>query len=258
MEEVKEEVGEVLLDEDADQGVMIKADTIGGLEALRNLLEEKEVPISSASLGDVTKKDLSKLEALREKDSFTGVLLGFNMNVPGEIDELAKAKGLKIITHDVIYQTIEEYEAYVEELQKSVEKKEFDQLVRPCKFAVLKGYTFRQSNPAIVGVEIEIGKIRTGVGIMNLSGKRIGTVKSLKDGKESVSLAEQGKQLAMAMDGVTVGRQVEEGDFLYGDIPEDDFKKLKQLKKHLSTMEINVLKEIAEIKRRDNPVWGVG
>jgi len=33
---------------------------------------------------------------------------------------------------------------------------------------------------------------------------------------------------------------------------------LKELKKHLSKMEIEVLKEVAEIKRKDNPVWGVG
>ena len=75
---------------------------------------------------------------------------------------------------------------------------------------------------------------------------------------QNVSLAEQGKQLAMEMEGVTVGRQVDEGDFLYADIPEEDFVKLKEMKKHLSKMEIEVLKQIAEIKRRDNPVWGVG
>jgi translation initiation factor 5B len=80
----------------------------------------------------------------------------------------------------------------------------------------------------------------------------------MQEGKDNISLAQQGKQMAMSMDGVTLGRQVEEGDFLYTDIPENDFKKLKELKKHLSKMEIEVLKEVAEIKRKDNPVWGVG
>ena len=93
---------------------------------------------------------------------------------------------------------------------------------------------------------------------MNKEGVRISSVKSMQEGKESASIAEQGKQLAMSLDGVTVGRQIEEGDFLYTDIPENDFKKLKELKKHLSKMELGVLKEIAEIKRRNNPVWGVG
>ena len=163
-----------------------------------------------------------------------------------------------IITNPVIYKTIEDYEKYVDSLKKQIEVKELSKLVRPCKFAVLKGYTFRQSNPAIVGVTIEIGKIKTGDGLLSLAGKRIGTVKSMKEGPDNVSVAEQGKQLAMGMDGVTVGRQIEEGDFLYADIPEEDFIKLKELKKNLSKMEINVLKEIAEIKRRDNPIWGIG
>ena len=184
--------------------------------------------------------------------------MGFNIKVPEDIVELAKNKKLKIINHNVIYKTIEEYEKYLETLKKEIELRELSSLVRPCKFAVLKGYTFRQNNPAIVGVEIEIGQIKSGDPIMNIEGKRITSAKSMQEGKDNINLAQQGKQLAMSMDGVTVGRQVEEGDFLYTDVPEEDFKKLKDLKKNLSKMEIEVLKEIAEIKRKSNPVWGVG
>ena len=256
--EVQEEIGEIVLECDECEGVIVKADTIGGLEALQNLLKEKEIPISSASLGDVTKKDLSKLESIKDDDEFHSVLLGFNIKVPAEIEEYAKTKKLKLIVHDIIYQIIDDYEKYVEKLKYEIEMEEFGKLVRPCKFAVLKGYTFRQSNPAIVGVEIEIGKIKTGDPIMSIHGKKISSVKSLQEGKDSISTAEQGKQLAMALPGVTIGRQIEEGDFLYTDIPEEDFKKLKELKKHLSKMEIEVLKEIAEIKRKENAVWGVG
>ncbi len=256
--EVQEEIDEIIVEESGETGVIIKADTIGGLEALRNLLQEKNIPISSSSLGDITKKDLSKLEMLKEKDPFTGVLLGFNIKMPAEIEELAKSKDLTVINHKVIYKTIEDYEKFVERLKKEIELKELSKLVRPCKFAILKGYTFRQNNPAIVGVEIEIGRIRAGDPIMKDDGTRISSVKSMEAEKESLTLAEQGKQLAMAMDGVTIGRQIDEGDFLYTDIPEEDFKKLKELKKHLSKREIEVLKEIAEIKRKNNPVWGVG
>lgn len=258
-QEVQEEIGEIVMDcDDECNGIMIKADTIGGLEALRKLLQDKDVPISSASLGEVSKKDLSQLESQKEKDEFTGVLLGFNSKIPTEIEKLAQVKGLKIINNDVIYKTIEDYEEHVEKLKKEIELRELSKLVRPCKFAVLKGYTFRQSNPAIVGVEIEIGKIRTGDPIMNLSGDHITSVKSMKEGQESVSIAEQGKQIAMAMDNVTVGRQVKEGDFLYADIPEEDFVKLKTFKKHFSKVELQVMKELAEIKRKNNPVWGIG
>ncbi len=255
--EVQQEVGEIVMESEECDGVIVKADTIGGLEALRNLLNEKNVTISSASLGDVNKKDLSKLESIKENDEFKAVLLGFNIKVSAEIEKMVKAKGLKIITHKVIYQIIDDYWKHVENLKKEIEMKEFSKLVRPCKFAILKGYTFRQNNPAIVGVEIEIGRIKCGDPIMNLEGNRITSVKSMQEGKENATVAEQGKQLAMSMEGVTVGRQIKEGDFLYADISEEDFKKLKELRKYLTKMEITVLKEIADIKRKQNPVWGV-
>ena len=89
---------------------MVKADTIGGLEALRHMLEEKNIPIASVSLGDVAKKDLSTLESLKEKDEFTGVLLGFNIAVSADLADYAKAKGLRLITNEVIYKIIEDYE----------------------------------------------------------------------------------------------------------------------------------------------------
>ena len=257
-QEVQQQVGEVLSFTEQESGVMIKADTIGGLEALRHLLEEKNIPIASASLGDISKKDLSKLDTLKEKDEFTGVLLGFNVKIAPDIAEYAKVKGLTLILNEVIYKTIEDYEKYVDNLKKEIEKRELANLVRPCKFLLMKGYVFRQSNPAIAGVDIEVGRIRTGDQIMRGDGMRISTVKSLGEAQESLTVAEQGKQLAMAMDGVTIGRQVKEGDYLYTDIPEEHFKKLKELKKHLSKKELEVLKEIAEIKRKENPVWGVG
>lgn len=256
--EVQEEISSVVIEDSEELGVIIKADTIGGLEALRNLLQERQVPIASSSLGEITKKDLGKLEMVREKDEFFGVILGFNVRVPAEIEEMRKTKNLKIFTNEVIYKTIEDYEKFREGLKKEIELRELNNLVRPCKFTILKGYVFRQNNPAIVGVEIEIGRIKSGDPVMNGEGKRLTQVKAMEEKQESLTIAEQGKQIAMSLDNVTVGRQIHEGDFLYTDIPEDDFKKLKELKKHLSKNEVEVLKEIAEIKRRNNPVWGVG
>lgn len=257
-EEVLQEVQEIVVECDECLGVIIKADTIGGLEAIRNLLTEKEIPISSASLGNIDKKDLSKLESLGEKDLFRAVVLGFNVKIPPELEDYIKAKNFKIITNDIIYRIIEDYEKYTQDLKKEIELKELSQLVRPCKFFILKGYVFRQNNPAVVGVEIEVGKIKVTDPIMNREGKKITLVKSMEENQEAINVAEQGRRLAMSMEGVTVGRQIHEGDYLYTDIPEDDFKKLKELKKHLSKTEVEVLKEIVEIKRKDNPVWGAG
>lgn len=256
--EVQQEVGEVLIQNSAEEGIILKADTIGGLEALQHLLQEKNIPIASSLLGDITKKDLSQVESMKEKNEFYAVLIGFNVKLLPELEEYAQSKNIKLIINDVIYKIMEDYQAFILQLKKDMELRQLTTIVRPCKFQVLKGYVFRQSHPAIVGVEIEAGSIRTGDPIMNKSGKRISAVKSLQEGQEALTKAEQGKQLALAMDGITIGRQVNEGDFLYTDVPEDDFKKLKALKKYLSKKEAEVLREIVEIKRAENPVWGVG
>lgn len=257
-EEVQQEVREVLTEEEQEAGVLIKADTLGGLEALRHLLRERKIPIAAAALGDVTKKDLSTIASLKEKDQFWGILLGFNINVPPDIQELADSKGLKLAVHDVIYRILEEYEATVTSLKKEIELKELASVVRPAKFQLLKGYLFRQSNPAIIGVAMEIGTISAGNPVMNGQGKALTSVKSMQEGQETIHTASQGKQLAMSLEQITIGRQVQEGEYLYTDIPEQDFKKLKTLKKYLSPKEWELLKEIAEMKRKENPLWGVG
>ncbi len=254
--EIQAEIGEIITDDESESGAMLKADTIGGLEALRTLLKDKGVPIAYSSIGEITRRDLSKLEALREKDEFSGVLLGFNLKLASDLEDYVKVKKLKVFLNDVIYKTIEQYEEYVAALKKEIELRELNTIVRPCKFFLMKGLTFRQNNPAISGIEVEVGKLRSGDPIMNKDGRHLTKVKSMKDGEDTVSVADQGRQLALAMDDVTIGRQVEEGEYLYTDIPEEDFKKLKDLRKHLSKMEVEVLKEITDIKRKENPVWG--
>ena len=257
-EEVQAEIEDVLQEEETEEsGVLIKADTLGSLEAMKVLLEEKGIPVAFASLGDISKKDLSTLESLKEKDEFTGVILGFNIKVPQDLQVQIKEKDLTIISREVIYQIFDEYEEYTSTLQDKIEKRELAHLVRPAKFSIMPGYIFRQNNPAICGVDIEIGQIKTGDPIMTTNGKGVSSVKSMKKGQEQVKNAMQGDQVAMAMPNLTIGRQANEGDFLYTDIPEEDYHKLKKLKKHLSKPEIALVKEIVEIKRKDNPVWGV-
>ena len=93
--------------------------------------------------------------------------------------------------------------------------------------------------------------------LMKNDGNPITEVKSIQHDKENVKESEKGKQVAVSMTNVTVGRQISEDTILYSSIPEGHFKKLKKFKRYLSSEEIDLLKEIAEIKRKENPVWGV-
>ena len=249
-EDIQKEVEEVLIETDED-GIVIKADSLGSLEALIKLLRDKDVPIRRASIGNITKKDLAEAEANYEKDPLKAIILAFN------ITSCPINETVKIIYNDVIYKIIEDYDKWIKETEDEMQKGDIEKLVRPCKMKVLQGYIFRQSNPAIVGVEVLSGTLKVGMPLMNSEGKQITEVKQIQADKETVDEAEKGKQVAVSMPEVTVGRQINENFTLYSAIPEEDFRKLKDLKKLLTPEEIETIKEIAEIKRRDHVVWGV-
>jgi translation initiation factor 5B len=88
-------------------------------------------------------------------------------------------------------------------------------------------------------------------------GTMLSRVKQLQEEKESISEAEQGKQVAMSMDSITIGRQIAGNEVLYSVIPENDFRQLKKLRQYLTKSEIEAIKEISDIMRKNNPVWGI-
>ena len=254
-EEVNKEIQDVLIEVDVD-GIIVKADTIGSLEALTNLLKKEDIMIRKGSVGTISKKDINDAHANMEKDPLQGAILGFNVEMNDEAEALARDLGVQIITNEIIYKLIEDYREWYEAAMKAQEAKELDGVVRPCKIQVMHGYVMRQSNPAIVGVDIIAGTLATNTPLMK-DKKVLTTVKSIQHEKESLSKAEAGKQVAVSLPGVMIGRQISEGDILYSAVPAEDFQKMKKLKRHLSAKEIEILKEIANMMREDNSVWGI-
>ena len=251
--EIKKEVQEVLIETDT-AGIVIKADSLGSLEALIKLLKEKNIPVKKASIGNISKKDISDASVSYKNDPLHSAILGFNVDLtPG----VKIPQNVKVLTNNVIYKLIEDFEEWQENEKKSLEGKEIEFLVRPCKIEIMRGYVFRQSNPAVVGVNVLEGKIKVDTPLMKEDGKRITEIKSIQKDQESMNEAEKNQQVAVSLPKVTVGRQINEGDIIYSAVPEEDFRKLKQFKKYLSQEEIGILKEIAQISRKKNPVWGI-
>lgn len=248
--ELTQEVSEVLIQNGLD-GIIIKADSLGSLEALTLLLKEKQIPIRKSSIGPITKKDISDAEAIAQGDPLHGVILGFNIPKP-EFTTSAH-----IITNDIIYRLIEDYEAWKLSKQKQMQAGELDALVKPCKIEVLRGYVFRQNNPAICGVEVLSGTLNANTPLIDNKGKEIGNIKGIQLEQKNVESAEKGKQVAASFPGITIGRQVNEGDILYSAIPESHFRIYKEHKEHLTDDQKNLLKEIADIMRHANPMWGI-
>ncbi|MFH1770705.1 MAG: translation initiation factor IF-2 [archaeon] len=245
------EVEKVMIETD-DTGIIIKADTLGSLEAMINILRGKKIPIRKATIGNITKKDYTDAESNYEKDPLLSVILGFNV-----VDEVElNNKHVKILINEVIYRLVQDYEVWQEEAKKAEEAKQLDSLVRPVKMEVLNGCIFRQSNPCIMGVEVMVGTLKAGTPVLSKF-RRLSEVKSMQAENVNVAKAEKGKQIAVSIPNIMAERHVNEGDILYSDIPEEDFIKLKKLTKFLSKEEIEVMKEVAEIKRKNNPMWGV-
>ncbi|MBR9702546.1 translation initiation factor IF-2 [Candidatus Woesearchaeota archaeon] len=249
-QKVMAEVESALLNVEKD-GIIIKADTLGSLEALHKLLEEAEITVRKAAIGPISKKDIADAESNHEKDPLTSVILGFN------IPEEKSTEKVKILINDVIYRLIEDFQEWREDTRKKMEASELGNLIRPCKMEILQNCIFRMSNPAIVGVEINVGVLKTDTPVMKQDGTRLARVKAIQREKENVTIVDKGLQVAISLPGIQVERHINEFDILLSDIPEQDFKKLKTLREYLSKEEKEVMKEVAILKRKQNPVWGV-
>jgi len=251
-EEIKKEVKEVIIETDK-QGIVIKADSLGSLEALIKILKEKNIEIKKASIGSISKKDISDAETSYEKEPLQSVILGFNVELMPNVN----VGNVKVLCNNIIYKLIEDFEKWQSDEKKRMEAKGIEGLHNPCKIKILKGYVFRQNNPAVVGIEVLAGTLKAGTLLMKNDGVAITEAKSMQQEQENIEKAEKGKQVAVSLPDVTIGRQIKEEDILYSAIPEEHFRKLKEFKKYLTHEEIRILKEIAEIMRKSNPMWGV-
>jgi translation initiation factor 5B len=250
-EEVMKEVEETRIETDKE-GIIIKADTIGSLEAVTKLLKDKGVTIRRADIGDVTKKDISDAESNYEKEPMTAVILGFNIK-----SNIKIPPNVSLIISDVIYHLLDSYDKWKDEQKRRIEEKQLEGITRPVKIELMKGYVFRQNNPAVMGVLVLGGILKPNTDLMTMQGKEITTVISIQKENETIAEAKKNEQVAASLDRVTVGRQIKEGDVLISVIKENEFRKLKEFKHLVTKDEIELLKEIAEIMRKENPMWGI-
>jgi translation initiation factor 5B len=237
----------------SEEGVCIKSDTVGGLEALAKELQNIGVPIRSATIGKVSRKDVRSVET--SHDPFHRVIMAFSTDIlidaQTEIDK--SENSVKYISSDIIYRILEEYEEWLEIRKKEIEEENREDVVYPGRIRLLPDHTFRASKPAVVGVRVLGGKIHIGQRLLK-DGKRIGRIKSIRSGQDSMKQSEQGSEVAISIEGVTVGRQIEEGDELLVDVPESHARKLTKM--DLTSVEEEILDELMLIHRKDNHFWG--
>jgi len=243
--EVQKEVEEVEFLKQID-GIIVKADTLGSLEAMVKILSEENIPIRKAEVGHVTKQDV--IEAQNVSDEFRKVILAFNVKILEEAKGIAKDLKIEIFQNNIIYRLIEDYKEWFEKKKEMKIKEKMEKLVWPGKIKILPGYVFRVSKPAIFGIEVLAGRIKPKVVLLNKEGKEIGEIKEIQREMQTIPEAKAGDKVAISMEEPTVGRQIKEGEILYVKVPEEDLKEiLTEFKNELTESELKVIEELKEI-----------
>jgi translation initiation factor 5B len=228
------------------------------LEALCKELESKNIKVMRAQVGPVSRHDLIDTETI--KNPTFRVLLSFNTPILPDAAEIIKDPlytQVKVFSAQVIYQLIDQYVAWRDEQKRIAEKAQFEHVMMPAKIRLLPDCVFRQSNPAVVGVRVLGGKLRGDVDLVKLDGKKVGHLKSMQLRQENIREADAGLEVAISIEGATIGRQLNVGDDLLVDLPERHVKVLeREMLKNLNISTQEVLAEFVAIRRKSEPFWG--
>jgi translation initiation factor 5B len=253
---VTEEIEKIRIATDV-KGIVLKADTLGSLEAIAEILKQNAVPVRIADVGDVSKRDVVEASVVKTHEPLFGAVLAFNVKILPDAEEEAANAGVQIFKEQIIYNLIDTYLDWLKSQREAKIEQEFEKLVKPGKILVLPGYVFRRAKPAIFGVEILGGQLKPKYSLIRAEdGADIGEVQQIQDKGKAISEAKQGMQVAVSMDKPIVGRHVFEKDILYVKVSEHDAKAL--MTTHLDKLtaeEQEVLKEYAEQMRKKIPFW---
>jgi len=253
---VSEEIEKIRIITDID-GVVLKADTLGSLEAIAESLKRNSVPIRLADVGDVSKRDVVEAGVVKEHEPLYGVVLAFNVKVLPDAEEEAKNRSIKIFHENIIYRLVDDYLLWLRTKQEAKLEKEFETLIKPGKIRILEGYVFRRAKPAIVGVEILAGKIKPKYRLVRAKdGEDVGEIQQIQEKGKALPEARQGMQVAISIDKPLVGRHIFEKDVLYVKVPEAHAKALLTTFVDKLTMEEQeTLNEYVNLMRKKVPFW---
>jgi len=253
---IEDEMQSVFINTETN-GVILKCDAIGSLEALTEMLRRQQIPISKADIGPVTRRDVLEAMALKENDRHLGVILAFNVKVLQDAETEAEDNHIRIFNDKIIYSLIDTYTQWVEDDKADEENSILAELTPVCKFTFLKGFIFRNNNPAVFGIRVDVGNLRQKVPFMNKIGKKIGVIHQLQHDGKTITSVKVGQEVACSVQNITIGRQIAEEDVFYTLPSSSDAKKLlNKFTQRLSSEERNTLNEIVEIQRKKDPAYG--
>lgn len=189
--------------------IILKVDTKGSLEAIKNTLEQLgnqkvKVNIISAAIGGITESDINMAISGEHK----ALIIGFRVSIPLQIRKIAEEQGIKISSYDIIYRLTEDIQAALSGLLKP----EIITIILG-KLEVLKVFHSINSRKVIGGRVVE-GKIVNGerVNIYH-SGEILaeGKIISLEKNKEKTKEVAKGHECGLA---ISTKTKIKEGDLI--------------------------------------------
>ncbi len=247
-QKVRDELSSIRIQTDKS-GIVVKTDTLGSLEAVTQFLQERDVPVRFADVGPIIKRDIVEAQASGDGDPLNAVVLGFNVKIASEIEDLAAELGVEVFLNEVIYRLYDDYYAWLIVKREQAKAESLSSIIRPGKIVLIPEYVFRHKNPAVVGVKVQ-GVIRPRTTLINEDGKRVGTILQIQDRSVTIDEATDGMEVAVSIRGPTIGRQVKDDEILYTDVPDKQILAIrKKFLDELSPPEKEVLEELTTIKR---------
>ncbi len=235
-------------------GVIVKAGSIGGLEALMQMLEGRGIPVRLADIGDISKNDIVEADVVKDHDPYLAAVLGFDVKLLPDAKEM---KDGQVFTSRVIYEVIDNYAEWATKSRAEDERLALSSITTPAKVKALPGSFFRRNDPAVFGVEVLAGKIRPNARLMNAEGKELGRIEQIQDKGKNLEAAKIGEKVAISVSGPTLGRQIKENDTLYTYPRSHEVKLLRgKFLNALSQDDLQALDEVVKIRSVIDPMYG--
>lgn len=246
---IKEEMSELRFTSDSE-GVIVKADTLGSLEALVKFLKDQGIPVRISDIGSVNRRDLIEASIVKRSKPELAAVVGFNIKISPDAESEAKERGVPVFTSNVIYHIVDDFKAWSSKLVEDMRNREFSSIILPGEIKILPGCVFRKNSPPIAGVEVMGGTIKPGYTLMKASLEAIGSIKEIQDNGKNLQEAKVGEKVAVSLKSdITIGRQVVEGEPLYVSVPDNDLFLLKEkYKEKLSEDALAIIEKITAIK----------
>jgi translation initiation factor 5B len=253
---IEEEINSTIIADTNTQGIILRCDTIGSLEAIRDMLRKGDIPIQKADIGHITRRDVLAASAVKEKNRYLGVVLGFNIKILEEANREAQERGIPIFSEKIIYNLVRNYTDWVNYQKEHEESILFNEIPPICRFQFMKGFVFRRNYPAVFGAEILTGKLRQKVQVINEVGKKIGVIHQIQKSGKPIDEATQGEQVAVSIKEISIGRHINEGDIFYTDLKSREAKLLSErFSSRLTPEQKDLLDKVIALKRNVDPSY---